>query len=287
MDHIYIDEHNIIDRYGMRKLSAADCVRFEEHFVDCPDCQARLEASDVFRQAIKDVAAADASQLHRRTRLAWPSWITSAGGWRLSIAAAAACVVLLAGTTVVLVKQARALRDELTQTKITAETWQRRDAQARAASTLLEEQLRQVDQRRPVEQARELGQQSSTGRAGRPEKLPVLASILMLNRVRSAELSVTEPVNRLVLPRSPQWIVLSPDRDSELDVLSYRATLKDSRGRVVWNDRFAGDAASGALAINLPSTLFRAGDYVLTLEGRSRDGRSVSLAYSFRVQLTP
>lgn len=46
------DEHNIADRYLMDKLSAAERTRFEEHFVDCQECLARLETTKDFRAAL-------------------------------------------------------------------------------------------------------------------------------------------------------------------------------------------------------------------------------------------
>ena len=113
----------------------------------------------------------------------------------------------------------------------------------------------------------------------------MLAIVLMLNSVRGGERGSSEPIDQLVLSREPQWVVLSLDVEDNSDVRSYRATLENAKGNVVWVADLAGFASSGPLTISGPSTLFQAGDYVLTLAGRARNDRSISRAYSFRVQL--
>ena len=62
MDHQYIEEHNITDRYLLGRLRAEERSRFEEHFVDCQECLERLETTEDFRGALKTVAAEDATR---------------------------------------------------------------------------------------------------------------------------------------------------------------------------------------------------------------------------------
>src|SRR5262245_27475755 len=57
MDHHYIAEHNLTDRYALGKLSADAQYQFEEHLIDCRECQADLETIEDFRAALKKVAA--------------------------------------------------------------------------------------------------------------------------------------------------------------------------------------------------------------------------------------
>jgi anti-sigma factor RsiW len=53
MDHSYIAEHNIAARYVLGALSPAESAQFEEHFVDCPQCQAEIEDTRNFREGLK------------------------------------------------------------------------------------------------------------------------------------------------------------------------------------------------------------------------------------------
>ena len=64
MDHRYIEEADITDRYLIGKLPPWEHDRFEEHFVDCPECLDRLEMTRVFRRALKVAVAEDAARLH-------------------------------------------------------------------------------------------------------------------------------------------------------------------------------------------------------------------------------
>ena len=61
MDHAYIEEHNIADRYLMGKLSDDGRARFEEHFMGCAECLDRLETADEFRAALRATETEEAS----------------------------------------------------------------------------------------------------------------------------------------------------------------------------------------------------------------------------------
>jgi len=116
MDHSYIAEHNIIARYGMGKLSSEECVSFEEHFVDCPQCQEQLETTQDFKQALKTVAAEDAAKPHLATG---PGWL-AVFNWRPALVAVAACVVIFAVPTFFLVRELRMAHAELNQARAAA-----------------------------------------------------------------------------------------------------------------------------------------------------------------------
>jgi anti-sigma-K factor RskA len=57
MDHLYIEEHNIADRYLIGRLSAEEQRRFEEHFLDCQRCRSWLEMAHHFRAGLQSVFA--------------------------------------------------------------------------------------------------------------------------------------------------------------------------------------------------------------------------------------
>src|SRR5260370_16703235 len=111
MDHSYIDEHNIIAGYGMGKLSSEECVSFEEHFVDCPQCQEQLETTQDFKQALKTVTAEDAVKPQSVTGSGWLAGFS----WRPALVAVAACAVIFAVPSFFLIKELRLAHAELTQ----------------------------------------------------------------------------------------------------------------------------------------------------------------------------
>ncbi len=48
MDHRYIDEHALADRYLDRDLSPQESGEFEAHLVDCQECRDRLLLAEMF-----------------------------------------------------------------------------------------------------------------------------------------------------------------------------------------------------------------------------------------------
>src|SRR5260370_34498073 len=108
----------------MGKLSSAECVRFEEHLVDCPECQKQLETTADFRQALKTVTREDATRSHMRTTPALSFW-PAAASWQRALIAAAACFIILAAPAVRLIRQTRLAHAELNQPKTASETWPR------------------------------------------------------------------------------------------------------------------------------------------------------------------
>ncbi len=62
MDHHYIEEHNIPDRYLLGKLHAEERAQFEAHFIDCRECLDRLETTEDFGGALRSVAAEEVAR---------------------------------------------------------------------------------------------------------------------------------------------------------------------------------------------------------------------------------
>ncbi len=71
MDHLTIEEENVVERYLMRQLTPADAELFEEHYLDCDDCLEKLELAKRLHRGLRDVAAEDGTSLTRMTVLAW------------------------------------------------------------------------------------------------------------------------------------------------------------------------------------------------------------------------
>ena len=113
MDHRFIEEHDIVARYGTGKLSPAECVRFEEHFVDCPECQQQIVATEDFRRGLSTVVAEDAAPARSTHPSAW----LSARRWQPVLVGAAACALVLALPLVILLREVRSTQRELAEMK--------------------------------------------------------------------------------------------------------------------------------------------------------------------------
>jgi len=75
MDHDYIEEHQVADRYAMGTLPAAEAERFEEHYLSCPECLDRLELAESMQRGFRRVASEDAERLATARQLAWVAWL--------------------------------------------------------------------------------------------------------------------------------------------------------------------------------------------------------------------
>ena len=268
MDHRFIEEHDIVARYGTGKLSPAECIRFEEHFVDCPECQQQIVATEDFLQGLRTVVAEDAAP----ARPTLPSaWLSPGRRWQPVLVGAAACALVLALPVLILLREVRSSQRELGEMKQASETWQRRYESQQQAGAQMDERLRELE-RKVQENAL-------------PIQLPVVATVFPLNTVRSGEAGGSQPVNRITISRAPQWIVFSPQMEEEQHFSQYRATLSEAGGRIVWRQTLT-PMSGNALAISLPSSLFHEGDYVLALEGQSKPGRQFTThLYPFRITL--
>jgi Putative zinc-finger len=111
MEHLRIEEHKLIDRYVRGTMPAAERAEFEDHFVDCAECQEQIEIAKSFRQGVRESIAESAvgwsgsEQARERER--------HRSGWRWTAIAACVCLLIaLASSTVFLTQRQRA-RTEL------------------------------------------------------------------------------------------------------------------------------------------------------------------------------
>jgi hypothetical protein len=87
MEHSFIEQTDVIDRYVRGTMPPAERFEFEEHFLDCQECLEQLEIARSLREGIKVCAARPTVRAATRTRVSrWFSWRP---------AAAAALAVLL------------------------------------------------------------------------------------------------------------------------------------------------------------------------------------------------
>lgn len=99
MDHLRIEDENLVERYLMGQLTAEEAADFEAHYVDCPECLEKLELGGILHRGLKEVAAEEGTRTPtpegKRGVLAWRPRARPGGplGWALAAGLLAAVVL--------------------------------------------------------------------------------------------------------------------------------------------------------------------------------------------------
>lgn len=62
MDHATIEAENWVERHLLGQLSAEEAARFEEHYLDCPECLEQLELTRRLQIGLREIAAEEAAR---------------------------------------------------------------------------------------------------------------------------------------------------------------------------------------------------------------------------------
>ncbi len=109
MDHWTIDSGNVAERYVTGRLGLDEAAVFEEHYLDCPECCARIESVERLRQGFRRLAEQAAAG-----GAGVPAPPQRAAGRRGLLALAAAALVAIALLPAGLaLREVRQLRGEL------------------------------------------------------------------------------------------------------------------------------------------------------------------------------
>ena len=281
MNHLQIEEADMIDRYLLERLPAEERSWFEEHFVDCPECLDRLETSASFRRGIKTAFAEDALRTGIYVRAGVPGWLMRRNRWQQT-ALLLIAILLLVLPNVFFIMKARRAHAEMVQAKKDSLEWQRQYEAQQKKGNELEKELQQARQNSEGRQQQTLpdepGNEKELGRS--QSRVPVFA----LNIVRSADLT-SNPANQISIPRLASSVVLSLELESDSGVRSYRATISTADSRVVWVAKDLKPQSGDTLRVTLKSDLIKPNDYQLALEGLTKEGSYIPQGkYSFRVK---
>ncbi len=269
MEHSKIDSENVAERYVTGRLSPEDAAGFEEHYLDCPGCCARVEAAQRLDRGMRRLAEEAAAEVPLRPRPA--PWNRSP---RLALAAAAllAVAVLPAGLGFWEIRDLRgeldATRDALTRAQA-ERTPPEGESPDRLAALEAELQGARRDLAAEAEAREALAREVEAGR--RPQvNLPVL----LLTPVRGG---LEGPPRMLTLPREPGWIALWVE-PGDTGFPAYRATLRGARdGGEVFQAAGLELNDLGALLVTVHSSSLKPGDYRLTIEGLPQTGAPVEV----------
>ena len=257
MDHAYIDEHQVAERYLQGRLPAAEASLFAEHSLWCAECLDRLEAAGQLGRGLRAVAAQEiAAQAVERSL--WARIVRSrpaAAGMLLLFLAA----VLPSG---LLWRQVGGLRGEL-------------------AATLAALRAQADEQRRQL--AAERGARAGLAAELASSRAPHLnLPVVSLSPERSA--AGGEPGTRLALQPADDWVVLSLELEA-VDHASYRVTLGGPDGAALWQGDGLRPSAQDTLTVALPASRLASGRLTARVEASAAGGKTVPVAsYTFRVE---
>ena len=294
MEHSYIEEHNIADRYLLGHLSVEERARFEEHFENCMQCSNRLEAIDGLSTGLRIVAGEEVWRLRAHVEAGMLARIVRLSRASQTALLAGAMLLITLPTGALILEWSHTRRDRAQMTLSVAE-WQRKyEERDQAARDLMEEiKEMQARDRQPPAQPDRLAAKSEGKRedrsrpAGETKKAAFHQSVVpvfALSIMRSDGPDLSHPADQIRLSPLSKLMVLLLELGTDTDFQSYRAAISATDGRSVWRESQLKPSSKDALALSLDSSLFKSGDYLVTLEGFSAQKRYVLIArYTFRV----
>jgi len=283
VDHRYIEEADITDRYLLGKLAPEEQDRFEEHFVDCLECLDRLETTKAFSRSLKIAVAEDTEQSRSYVGIGFLAWLMRRSRWQQALLVFAAVLLPSAVVTSYFISKIRRVQDQLEQSKKTSSDWQRRYEDQRQSASRLEKELQDANANL-TERRRELETRSGERRElASSSTFQVQIPVFPLSIVRGSDPS-SGPTSRISIPQSARSIVLSLELENDSRIRSYRATITNAGQHVIWTGSNLKRRSKDTLRIHLSSDLVEPGDYQLTLEGLTRERNYIHEGkYGFRV----
>ncbi|HEU0176595.1 MAG TPA: zf-HC2 domain-containing protein [Blastocatellia bacterium] len=276
MEHSYIEDHHIADRYLSGKLSIKERMRFEEHFVDCAECLDWLQTIDDFRAGLRTVAAEEAAPLRAFLSVGQAGALARIARLvrRRQAPLLAVIILLTALSTALLVLEWRGARRELAQAQQASSEWRRKYEESEKAVLKLAKETQTPEMKSP---------DSAPGPSHNAGERQSATPVFALSVVRGDNPDLSQPVNRITLGPQSKSVILSLELEPDPDIHSYRVDISTSDGRSVWTRDGLKPNSKNALALRFNSKLFKPGDYLLTLEGiTAQGGRAPVATYAFR-----
>jgi putative zinc finger protein len=270
MDHTYIAEHSLIERYHRGLLDPEEEARFEEHFVGCPECTEELELARSFARGMKVLAAEDAARGAVLTALF--AWLARHG----RLAFAALLLIALLPAAWIWVREARVAA--------TAAADRRQLEAERQKTADLGRQLAASERQRSGERQRLESQLAAAQQAGRSTPLReilVNTPVLLLRTFRDEPGAAPAT---LALPPAGGPVALAVDAPADPRFASYRVRLTGAGGRTLFEKGDLHPNALEALLVTFPPGFFSPGAYRLSVFGVTPAGSGLALGeHPFRV----
>jgi hypothetical protein len=294
MDHPFIEEHNIPYHYLLGKLPAEEQEHFEEHFIVCPECLNRLVTTESFIESLKTIATEDILRPHAYVQAGILAWLARLSRKRQAMLLSITILLLAALPAALFVPEMKRVRGELDQAKLAYVDRQRQFEEKQQTVQKLEKEVQETRQK-SAEQRRRLETELERERqerarlddgANRPGRLHSIATVFSLINTRSADPTQPSPKNEIVISRSSQLIVLSPEFDPDPNIQTYRGSITTADNRPIWRGDKLQLNLKGTIDIGFNASLFRTSDYLFTLEGLTKQGNYIHISkYPLRVTI--
>jgi len=270
MNHDYISESNLIDRYALGKLPSIEAEEFEDHFIDCTACVEQLNITRGMVQDLKGFAVAEmvlADSRNARLTSRFPDrhfW--SHRSW----AFVACCGLAIAGVMAVLAvrrltqvdSHLRQANEEVSavrqQYQRTLEAAAESEKQHQDANQQLAQRLNELEQKLKAEGERN---QTSVRRPKFPEvNFPIFALVSVVRGQVPTPVEIAPPAS------SPRFALSIPIEDRR-DFSIYRITILSHQGIIVWKQSGFRPDAYHALSLSLDTNFLGPGTYDLRVDG--------------------
>jgi putative zinc finger protein len=294
MDHTFIEEHNIAYLYLLGKLPAEEQQNFEEHFIVCPECLDCLETTESFIDSLKTVAIEDIPRPHAYVQAGILVWLVRLSRKRQAMLLSITILLLVALPAAIFVVEMRRARGELDQAKLAYMDRQRQFEEKQQTVQKLEKELQEsrqksAEQRQHLETELGLERQEKarlTDGANRAGRSHSIATVFSLINTRSADPTQPSPKNEIVISRSSQLIILSPEFYPDPNIQTYRGAITTVDNRPIWRGDKLQLNLKGTIELGFSARLFSPSDYLFTLEGLTKRGKYVQIStYPFTVMI--
>jgi hypothetical protein len=277
MDHAYIEENGLVERYHQGLLPPDEEARFEEHFVACTSCMEQLELARGFQRGIKGMATEDAVRAAVVVQAGLFAWLARRG--RLAQWGLALAVLLLAAGLPSLWIAAQGRNERLALAQMNQRIEEERRAAEGLERRLAETERRRTEERQDLEAKLAQAQRPVPPSPGILDRPLANLPIVLLTAVRGEG----EPAT-IDLSSTGDLLALAVDAGADPRFISYRATMTRTGGGTVYRQEGLKTNALETLMLTFPRTFFQPGDYRLRIEGVRADGGAAEIGgYPFRV----
>jgi len=291
MEHSYVEEHNIADCYLLGKLSAEERIRFEEHCENCRQCSEQLETIDGLRTGLRIVAGEEVWRPRARVKAGALTRVVRLSRTR-QVALLVGAILLITLPMGLLILEWSRSRSDLAQITLSVAEWRRKYEEREQAARDLMKEMHARDQKLSAQRDRSVAQPEGkrehrsrpANGMGKAEAHQAVLPVFALRTMRSDGLELPRSAQRITLPSPPKQIVLLLELGPDTDFQSYRVAISAANGRSILREGQLTLSSKDTLALGLNSSLFKSGDYLLTLEGLSTQERYVLIArHTFHV----
>ena len=291
MNHNYIEQFDIVDRYLMGRLATEESEQFEEHFIDCPQCIDRLKTAKNFIQDLRIVAAQWGSEIDIYPQKRLPALFASRNSMRY-VALAAACLLIIVSTGVFLaVNRIQRLQSEVNEANQASAQWEKRYEEGQQTASASDKES-QKTQQQLIGQINELKTELQNERkqrvASEETKIEKNPLVYFLDPPSRDAQNPDSSVKEIPLPQKPAMITLLVFLEVKLDYKDYRVKVLKDQKHLVLDDHGFKPNQDNYLRVKVHSRLTPVGDYTLIAYGINEEGESTPISnYPFRIVKSP